>query len=521
MQTRRMALLLFVAALASLSVRAVHAQADDPAYASSVYLLRQAVVPQPDGRHNAALRGLRQLEDPGLRPLFNALVNSPNAPQRVHGYLGLAELNANRQLDIAALAEIDVTRELVEVLSAAMDDGLINQAGMATLLQWQGLDLPVRQAIAIRLMGHGTAVDVQPFRVSLDLELTDQVASARMMQYALAALILAEQGDPAGAAAFDALTAYESPIAELVIGQLLDAAMRYGLRSAGPLAVRVAGDNTRSSSMQMLALQSALRLEAPGAAAMWRTTFDQQTDFARRIRLAIIAMDASTHVDPALFDVLLADEGEIVRQIGAAGQAIAQRQPDLLPAFAPLIESQYPSAMQWLIVFCRRERPAQAPALLMAIVNSAMQEPPARSRNTTSPTQELASIAVQALCELHPEAAAELLAQAYNPLVAAGALGVAPRNRLIILLGMVRAHGVDLGPIVQALAVPQGAQLPQPMQLLLMARYDQPMSDAMWQGVAAVVQGAGGFDPGLQIQFAWCYLKHRGLSDQAVEQVLR
>ncbi|MEM6507533.1 MAG: hypothetical protein AAF711_19005, partial [Planctomycetota bacterium] len=318
MKRRVNPLMIVMLLLACLQAWAARAQQADPGIAAAQSLLEQAAEPQPDGSHNAMLLGLRQLEDPALKPLFTGLGSSPYLSMRIHGRLGAAALSPKRRIDLALLAEVGDQRELVQVVSAAIDDGLIDNNGLTTLLTWDGLDLPIRQGIALRVMAAGGEVDTKPFLESLDVELNDDLPAAKLLQYALAGMLLAESGDPAGRKALMELAKLEGDHAIAVTAQILDAAMRQGFNSVGQLALLTATDTGRAPSLRLLAIQSAMRVGTPGAQRTWKSMFKNETASAQRIRLAMIALDSAEEVEPALFDTL-SNQGEWIDAVARAG----------------------------------------------------------------------------------------------------------------------------------------------------------------------------------------------------------
>jgi hypothetical protein len=493
----------------------------DPGVTSAKNLLQQATKPQRDGSHNALLMGLRQLEDPALLPLFRGLSGSGYLSMRIHGQLGAAALSPQRRIDLSTLAEVEDQRELVQVLSAAIDDEMIDNKAMATLLTWDGLELPLRQAIAIRLMAAGGKVDTTPFKASLDVELTEETTASRLLQYALGALLLAEARDDAGTAALDKLPTLKNSTADAVIAQVLDAAMRQGFACAKPLALTIASDQDRDPSLQLLAIQAALRLESPRAAKQWQAMFKRADDSAQRIRLAMVALDAADQVEPALFDTL-ANQGQWIDAIAQAGRAIAEQDKDLPAAMKPLIETGQPISVQWVVTYCRREQPEQGPALLELVIRNHDKAP----RHHQGRSIQTAIAATTALCELYPKNANANLAQLLDVnLVRPSGIhedGVHLIRRQIMLMGIAMAQRVDLKPLADTLANDRLNDFStEALRLFIRARYGAPLNEKEWQQASDIVQGVGNFDNAMRLQLAWAYLKHKGVANQSITDALK
>ncbi len=493
----------------------------DPGVTAAINLLKDATKPQRDASHNVMLIGLRQLEDPALLPLFQALSGSPYLSMRVHGRLGVAALSPQRRIDLTALAEIDDQRELVQVLSAAIDDDLIDNKGMATLLTWNGLDLPLRQAIALRLLAAGGEVDTAPFRESLQIEISDDINAAKLLQYALAALLLAETGDEAGRAALDKLSTLEADNAEAVIAQILDAAMRQGFASAGSFAITVANDPDRSPSLQLLAIQAALRLNEPSSAKRWQAMFKGQTDTAQRIRLAMIGLDASEQVKPELFDTL-ANQGEWIDAIAKAGRAISIQNKNLATVFDPLVATGQPLSVQWVVTYCQRDTPAQGPDLLELVIQHHNAAPPHHRGRIT----QTAIDATTALCELYPKEANERLAKRLDvKQVRPNGIaddGLYLLRRQIMLMGIARARSKALSPLAKAIeSDTENDFTTDALRLFIRARHAASLTDKEWDRISDIVQGVGQLDASMRLQLGWAYLKHKGQAAPAITQALR
>ncbi|MGB0768811.1 MAG: hypothetical protein ACPGYV_14005, partial [Phycisphaeraceae bacterium] len=479
---------------------------------------------QRDGSHNALLVALRRLEDPALLPLFRGLSNAPFPDMRAHGRLGAAALSPQRRIDLADLAEIEDQRELVQLLSAAMDDKLIDRQGMTTLLTWDGLDLPLRQAIALRVLGLGGDVDIQPFRASLDLELSDDVNPARLLQYAIAGLLLAESDDDAGRDALKNLLNLKGDTAEAVIGQVLDTVTRQGFDSAGPLAVMIASDTLRSGLLRLRAIQAALRLQVPTAEATWTRMFESAAEAPVRVRLAMIALDAATEVKPELFDALN-NEGAWIERIANTGRAISSDHVDLPQALEPLIAIARPLSTQWLVTHVRRDKPPAGPSLLQSIVrHHHAAEPRHRGRIT-----QTAIDAATALAEVYPDFVNQTLAQSLNQPDAAEPATTTPTDRdlqlarrQVLLLGLARAQGQGLEPFAQALEPDDHNDFTtDALRLFIRAKHDAPLTEPEWNRVSDIVQGVGGLDTAMRLQLAWAYLKHKNVADQAIAAALK
>lgn len=494
----------------------VAAQEADAGVEAAVSLLKDATSPQRDGSHNSLLLGLRQLEDPALLPLFQGLRGSPYLSMRVHGQLGSAALSPHRRIDLAALAEIDDQRELVQVLSAAIDDELIDNKGMATLLTWDGLDLPLRQAIALRLMAAGGELDTTPFRESLAVELNDELTASKLLQYALAGLLLAQAGDDAGKAALVSLEGLRGENADAVIGQALDAAMRQGFTAAGQLGINVAKDEMRNEPLRLLGIQSAMRLKTSGAAEVWQRMFRAEENSATRIRLAMIALDTADKLQPELFDTL-ANQGQMIDAIAKAGRAIAIEQDGLASSFDTEAYMSQPISVQWVGSYCRRAEPKQGAELLELVMTN-------HGRGLGHHRGRLIQASIDAatvLCELYPDAAEKRLIK----LLADVSTNDKKQNlsqRQIMLMGIANARSKKLKTLAEAIMPDEHNDFTtEALRLFIRSRHGASLTANEWGQASDIVQGVGQLGGVMRLQLGWAYLKHKGKTDQAVAEALR
>jgi len=531
---------LFALMLALLQARP--ASAEDAGYDAAVFLLKQGTQTSPERWHTVVLPALRKLQDPALLPYFTALSNSNHHTLRAHGLLGMFELRPEAKVDLALLAEIEEESALAEVLAAAIDDRLIGVEQMAAVLKWDGLSLAIRQAVALRMLHAGGEVDIEPFRASLELELSGESPAAELLQYAIGALILAEHGDEAGKAALLKLATLRGNTPDAVISQILGSVLRSAplhgsvsaelvsqgpdkvsqeaLRAAGPLALAIAQDpSRRDTSLHLLALQTAMRLNQPDAVKAWQQSYayaETQDDLARQVRLAMIALDSARNCPEAIFETLDNSETQWIRHISAAARAIGNNK-DLPKAFAPLIADEHPVSTQWIVMYCQRDRPTQATELLKMVLDSR-----ARDGAKTDPRLSAAAVsAVTHLCASYPEKAEPLLIDVLARTAKPGAgnpLGV----RQLVLMGIHQAFASDNTKIIARIEKDEHNNFTtESLRLLLRANHGAELTEKEWMRVSDIVQGVGNLAISMRVQLAWQYLKHTGAADRAIAEALR
>lgn len=512
--------MMLVLVLGYMMPRVANAQKEDPAVAAAEFLLKQATTPQRNGSHNSMLLGLRQLEDPALLPLFQGLNNSPHLSMRIHGRLGQASLSPQRQINLAPLAEIKDQRELALVLSAAMDDDLISHKAMRTLLTWKGLDLPLRQAVALRLIGLGEKIDTTPFVTSLDIKIDANISASRLLQYTIAAVIMSEHGDARGQTSLNVLAQTESQAHPAVLAQVFDASMRYGFTSVGGLAMEIGSDAERAPALRLLATQCAMRLGTQGAAKLWQSMFESEERMTQRIRLAMIGLDSAAQHKPEVFNALN-NHGEWIWHIAQAGRAIASQNANLAKAFEPLVATGQPLSVQWVVTYCQRDKPKQGADLLASVIRHHHTGPKHHRGKMT----QTAIDATAALCETYPKAAnvtlLKLLEVDATPNKKNNDSDKHLQRRQIILFGIAQANNSDMQALAKAIQPDDFNDFTtEALRLLIRAKHGQSLADKEWQHVADIVQGVGQFPPAMRLQLAWAYLKHKKRDQGAIPKAL-
>lgn len=506
---RRFVLLLAALLLPLLVAGRATAQPTDADVAEAARVLQQATYPAANNQHHAVLRGLRRTHDPQLRPLYAWLSGNDHADLQTHGLLGLAETDPERALDLARLAEITDARQRIEIIGAALDDDLLKPMQMSTLLGWNDLDQGVRQALAIRLIAKGGVVDPSLFNAAL----TGDAATdppGELLERGVAGVALAQLGDHRGLAtlrSIDALPA--SPQTNAVRAQLLSLASRHDLRAVGPWVSALAKAPATDQRLREAALRTALILKSDNAQSLWLDVYRAQTELAPRLRLALVAVSAAPHFDPAMLTGLDTGGAETLELLLRAGAAAAGDPPINLQPIETLIQAGYVPGSRWLVVYARDEADAQAPAILERIILG-------YDRGHPTVRNELTAIAIEAaatLADLETPASTQTLSRlirdARDPMV-----------RQILYTGLVRCDAQDLDDMIAALPEPAD-KVSQDTYLVLRLRHGLDLSAQQWQRVATLVSLPGQTDPGVRAELAWHCVKRAGRDKAVLDQITR
>ncbi|MEM6331728.1 MAG: hypothetical protein AAF823_00095 [Planctomycetota bacterium] len=500
-----------IAALPALAVVAcvaiaslAHAQPNPKA--SARRLIGEAMQVEANGAHNLRLRALRHLRDPSLEPLFEALAIHAEPALRVHGILGLAELESPPTLDIARVAAIDNPLLQAELVSVALDAGMIPPAARDHLLDWADL------APGIRLLLYTRALDTDtPPRPADIAPLLEQ---PRLGRRGLAALLLAELDDPRGRDALLALDASTDPGRDAVRSMLLETAIRHDLTSARRWAHAIAAEAPDPSEpLAMLALRAALYLGEPRALRLWNDQFaSAKPRPAQQVRLALVLTAIAPRLPADAFDALLQADDPLIARLGSTGRAIATGDPAVADELTRLAELRHTIALRWIVAFAERDHlaPPDAALALLGVVRAFERDP---DRRLTDRHLDTAVEASRALVDTHPQAAADLLA----PVLTHRATAVELRQA--ILLGLLRSQHPAASAVTRRTDPPRDT-VARNLDLLLRARRHDPLAPDQLADLADLVSGAGDLAPSLRIQAAWLYLRHIGRADAALDRLL-
>ena len=468
---------------------------------SAIFLLQMSMQVHRKGQHHLLQRALRQLEDPALNPLFRELAQHTHPDLQMHGILGLAECNKDRKLDLVRVAELRPPPRQAELISHAMDSGLLDNEQAAQLMKWSDqIDLAVKVLVAAPLIRDGELEDKSILKEATQ---SDNVA-----RRSLAALLLLQHGESSARWHLDQLNEANEAESNKIRMMLLNTADRFALTAAGPWAVDVANELEAPSRLMIEALRVALRLGTPDAEVVWQRKFDATTDTIDRTRLALVALTVASQLPVGLFDSIQASQQPLIQQIGATGAAI--RRDERIPEeVTKLMKMHHTIANEWSLRYAKRHASAEdAPAILREIILA--YEGPERNRALRL---DNAMLATQLLFDRDPGHAAE----AVGVLLTSSQTSRRLKNG--ILFGLIRCGpGTDAHEAVTRLE-PFRHQLSKSLRLLLIAKHRRSLPRNQLDELGLLVRG-GGLSGPLRIQAAWRYLVLTEQVDVALKEVL-
>ncbi len=475
----------------------------------AVWLLQKSTLVHRNGMHNILLRALRQMGDPRLEPLFGELVQRSHPGLKIHGILGMAEIDDPPKLDLALVADINSTAVQAQLVSAAIDSELLTDADARQLASWPTLDPAVRVLVTSQLVA--AKQDVDP--VLLDEAMKSDNAALR----AMAALLKAQTGDAAAMQHLQATDAQAGVERDSVRALLLQTAMRYDFAVVGPWAMKMLNEDDMNRSIAYQALRAALMFDAPGAVNTWMHRFDTAGGEAERLRLAVLALDIADRLDPRIFQPMLSHEDNLLQQIGKVGTAIANGRP-AAEAVAELVRMNNVLASRWAAQHAldlAAEAPERARPMLIAIIEVADDDKliaaaPDTKPRFTAQRLEHAVAAVQKLHEHDPQ----------GPTMLSSMIRKAPvLLQEAMLMGLIRSDGESPDAVVEGMSefksTAAGA-----MATLLRAKHAASLTDAQREELSLIVRGGAQLREPLRIQAAWTYLKLTQQDRVALAKVL-
>ena len=485
---------------------------------STVNLLRSCMSARKDGEHLRMVRALRQLGDPELQPFFKNLVYGNDEILRAHGLLGLAECSPEKRIDTLRLTTSEVPALQRRVISFAMDEDLLGQDQAEQLMHSRGLDPTVRVVAASFLLMNGEVPDVDFLRESMSsdniglaglsamllLQLGDDEALIRLKQLGLPQPA-DEQEDQRVA---QRRARAQRQLRDRVRAQLLRTAFQSKFDRVASWALQISVEEEADDVLKRLGLLVALRFGAPEAVDVWRQQYEAASRRVDRVRIALVALNASHWIDPDVFDPLIGSDDRILHLAGKAGAAVASGK-NIVEAVLEAIELNNEQINNWALDYAvELASDENAQAILLGLILAFEGDPLGQAQRLRHSID-----ATTAMSNEHPQAARTLL----RPLLA----DASTDTKLVrgILIGLVKSDASDPYPILDGL-VPFDDSRAANLVLLITAKHGHDLTDSQLRDLALLVRGGGRMSRHFRIQAAWAYLKRTGNTGVALAKAL-
>ncbi len=500
----------------------MHAQPDDLARRFRALLLDKDTRVQDD-----LMRSLRSMRDPSLAPLFTRLATCEWPVVRAHAIIALSEVPVGKGLDLM-LVRSQAAGVQADVLTLALDAGVIGLTQMADLARWTDLPDPIYLAIVVKLPVNDPAVDTARLEAVAAGEHTGRaIGTTALLDQRAGSRRLAALGDRVSELLRQNRHAELVAATGMIVGAGLDAAVP-ALRD---WSVRFAADGLAAADLAAALLR--LDTDQRTAGREWLERFGAAADEGDAARLHLGALSASLERRSGLpLPVVQAvatdtrDSSALVARVlravaeGTGEEAVAAVESALMMRSSPV--------MRWAEVF------ADAQTTPGAWANGGRagaghdgDEAAGRARRIRAGLIRLAEGGAET--ELLPRAARAAARLAAGGAKDTGELARAARaalqrrdERLLrVLLEAALSGGAPACESVQgSLRTVEGsieedlAAQTRWVLMLVRARARAVQSAEQVEELARLAAGAGGLRPALRAQAAWIALRATG-QDQA------
>lgn len=470
--------------------------APPPPYESeSLQHLERAVTTQRDGTHLPRIFALRQLQDERLRPVLESVRTSEDWSLRVHGVLGLAELDG--ALDAATLQD-DSALVQEAVVANALDMGLLDDATIAAGARNSALHAFPRLILCAEHLLNTRTLPIDASVLNTLIDDDDERARA------LARLLLAESGEQGRLSELDGLLAELEPRPRAVLRSwMLEAIRQYRITAAAPWIDEMLSRPDLRRNDRATALGAALAIDAEAGRVAWERSLGAAPSYLDRVRFGLVLLASEGEFDAATWERLragLEESDPLMDALVAVGRANASGTATAT-ALAELLEHSTPQVATWVMSqideLPRDDAISQYMVLIDAVDDDAAPEVVARAVTATS-----------RLFPLAPDATLRRLAAVPDDSLA----------QEVILLGLFDVRDLRIGDAV--LKLPRlGAGRADSLALLLAARNRTSLADDDRERLGSIAAGGGRVSQGLRTQAAWLYLVHSDRWRSAAEHL--
>ncbi len=476
--------------------------------------LRQALSAKDPAAQAKLIRGLRDLKDPALAPLFAQLGNSKSTPLRAEAILGLADLSPDKGLDLLPVRKLDPMGQAA-VLSEAITRGLLKTEQLEDLARWPDLQPGLYVSVAGRLVAAKKRID--PVRLRQIAVSEDPIVST------IAAILLTQMG--AGAKDVTANATGEriltskakgaSEAARRILGVIRERKLAAGTAFC-QRAIELAGSDRL---LRFEAVATLLVIEPSGerAAQLLSAEMAVAPDVADRTRLALAAASAALERDAGLpasaVQILKKDRDSLIAALGGAMEALLNK-TGATSAFATLIATRSGPALAWAVHACEKLPPEDAKVTRLALVAAALQ-------GDDRGVEAAASDAAHAIAMTDPAALVEPLRGALEKhdektsgrILAAAMRADNPKAAVLAGVGHSTLEKDKPGPTWPSTAV-------ESIATLLRARHATTFTPTDIEQLTRIAMGSGGLPEASKVQAAWIALKASTDDQAALSRIL-
>ncbi len=458
-------------------------------------MLRKAINPDRRGQHLVLLFALRQLRDESLKPFFYQLAQRQGPVEQVHAILGLAEIDESGHVDPWLISQLDSPQARQTAITNALEMDLLGDEQIREMVAWTDLEPYPRVVLLAELVSRGEKIDPG---------ILEPLAEHPMITVAgIATYLLVRQGNDS------TVSTYQKRASALAARRrdehLLDmfgAIDRYELTEAKDWLVSVVADGELDPIVQLTALAVLLAIDPTSGVEAWQRLTDEAQSETRRLRLALVLLQASTKVPANTFDELAEEEDTLLSRMGRAGRAVAAG-GEASAALNALIDLGHRSTANWSLAAAQGLSHDDAARVYVHLISNVK-----GNRRGRDERAELAMLAAAQLVELDPTLLEQQLVDTPDDSLTQEA----------ILMGLFDTRSTLLGAMIDKVDR-VGFGRADSLVLILLAKHSDAVEADDLHDLGIVASGGGQVSPVLQTQASWLYLKHRNVTEQALAEI--
>lgn len=462
----------------------------------AIATLQRCASPSPTGEHHTLIVSLRALNDPTLRPFFEALTRSSNWSSRVDGILGLAELSAARDVDLALINRLSASEDRSTAIRHAIGLHLITPASIRELLETTDLPALDRVILSADLHRQGQTFEGVGLREAAT-DASDEIAG-------LAAALMLQRGTSEPWDAFTARLATRPPeVKNAVVQELARAALLYSMRAIIAPLISLGKDDVYTVPTRMMIIGSALALDPQTGWREWRKLVAQERSQSTLMRAGLQLMAQEKPVEVGMGAAIRSGD-PLIEAIADAVDANGSDDPAALAkALIAVIDVANRTSAEWAV-----RRAAALPPVLAAEVwrhlivqfLAAPANTPALSSAVLDCASRLALVDPQALGSLINTSAAETQLQ---------------ETLILSLCNAATPQAAQVAQAVRGSLSRRGDAL----AIIAIARGLPTLDEDSLKALGVVAAGGGNIDPTMLVQAAWLFARHSNRADQALSQI--
>jgi hypothetical protein len=486
-------------ALLGCIVRAAPAQyaRADP-FQTSVTQIRKAMSPSESGIQHFRWVSLRMLEDPAMRPLCEALIQRPEVPLRVDGFVGLALVSADKSLDAKRINQLKDPALRRILITEALGLELLKPAAIHEFLGAADLTNYERALLVAELNRQGESWD-KPLLAESPSDDAAEVAG-------LASMLMLERGDAASWKALRVKCGELPPPDQVeLMKQLANAARQYRIKGAAePLLEATA--NSKDADRAAAVTAAVSLAPAVGRAAVLECVQRDHSQ-ANLVPMGMLMLSAKEGFTAADF-AAIRNGDPLVEAIADAGAAMRTPGADKAAALQALLGNGNRATSEFVMSVIPTLPPEVARPLLLGVLDRI-----AKSRTMRTEDQVPALLAVQQLLRT-PEAHEALLKTTLESVE--DNVGLA-ETIMSVVADSSSADAAVFARLIRGKLPRRGDS----MALLALAKASTSLSPAEIQELGMIASGGGNLDEPSQIQAAWLFLKYSKREKDAIALLSR